>query len=214
MKSGEEPSQESPEEISRNIRRKIAFLKRKSFVAQGETYNLAKEFFKSYIHKDEEFTTEELKHEMHKVYLSGSVRTRVEALLEKLSLLEYTDTQYSQEEVKLLLEELDSIIRDVNIEHKGRLPLLTRLANWLFRKKAVKQKQYISDYPALEENNPVAIELNTLLESMYAALDQGKKKKAISLYKEVSHKYNHLGSSIQEQFYHKLKAAYEELTRH
>lgn len=213
MKSGETPSPQTPGEVSKETRRKIAFLKRKNYVAQGEVYNLSKSFFKSYIKKDQEFTTEELKHELHKIYLSGSVRTRIESLLEKLSLLEYTDTQYSQAEITLLLEELDAIIKDVTIEHKQRIPWLTRMAGWLFRKKIQEKESYISDYPITERNDPTSIRLNILIENVYAALNEGKNRKAITLYKELTREYNHLGKSVQEKFYHKLKAVYEELLR-
>jgi len=200
-------------DAARQTRRKIAFLLKKPIVRQQEVYRLAKTFFKAYLKHDYEFTMEELGHEIHKVYLSSVVRERVEALIEKLSLLEYTDTEYSQTELQLLLREIDDIIRDLVVEHHQEVPWLTRLANWLFRKRTKERQLVITEYPRVEAQDPVAIELNRLIESIYAALDEGKRRKAAREYALLLRKYNRLGKSVQELFFHTVNEAYKAISQ-
>lgn len=200
-------------DVARETRRKAAFLQRKPFVEQAEIYRLAKGFFKAYLKKPYEFTGAELRQELHKIYLPTIVRERVDGLIEKLSLLEYTDTQYSQAELKLLLQEIESIVKMLVIEHKKSLPFLTRLANWLFHKRPKKTESYISDYPVLESQDRVGIEMNRLLEELYDALGRGKTRRAVKLYKQISKRYDLLGSTAQQRFYHKVQAAYEAILK-
>jgi|GEM_PF-2305456 len=196
-------------DVARDTRRKVSFLLRKPFVDQAEVYTIAKEFFRAYLKKEYEFTAEELKRELHKVYLSTVVREKVEALVEKLSLMEYTDTQYSQTEVKYLLEDLETIVKMLVSEHKRQLPFLTRVANWLFRKQPTQRTTYISEYPVIEQNDPATIELNILLEEVYAALEKNSPHKAAKIYKTLLKKYDGYGTTIRQEFYHKVHEAYE-----
>lgn len=211
MKKGEAEVQTI--EVARTVRRKVSFLLRKTFIEQREVYALTKSFFKAYLQKEFEFTAEELQKELHKVYLSNLLRTRTDTLIEKLGLLEYTDTQYSQAELKMLLQDLDGIIKDLVVEHKRRIPALTRFANWLFRKKAPKKEIMISDIPTLEPNDRVTVEINTIIEDIYAALDKNKVKKAAKHYKRLMQRYHQLGTHGQEGFYHKIQAAYEAIVK-
>jgi len=215
MKKGEAPveAKETIEDVARDTRRKVAFLLRKPYAEQGEVYGLAKTFFKSYLRKECEFTATELEKELHKVYLSTAVRERVEALIEKLGVLEYTDTKYSQAEVKLLLQGLDEIVRSLVMEQRKQLPPLTRFANWLFRKKVKVRATVISEYPVVERNDPVSVELNMLLEDVYAALDENRVGRAAKTYKRLLAKYHSLGRTAQQEFYQKVNAAYEAIVR-
>ncbi|MBR9692534.1 hypothetical protein GOV07_01240 [Candidatus Woesearchaeota archaeon] len=214
MKKGEVPlEQHTIADVARDTRRRAAYLLKKPFVEQREVYALAKEFFKAYLKKPQEFTCDELKRELHKIYLNSAVRDRVDALIDKLSLLEYTDTQYSQTEIKLLTQELDGIVKDLFIEHSRRLPFLTRVANWLFRKEPKSNETIISDYPMLEPNDPVSIELNTILEDIYLAIEKNNIRKAAKYYKYLMKRYDTLGPSAQQEFYHKIQAAYEAIAK-
>ncbi len=200
-------------DAARDTRRKAAFLLRKPFVEQQEVYSLAKAFFKAYLKKEYEFTADELRKELHKIYLSTAVREKVEALVEKLGLLEYTDTQYSQAELKILLQDLDGIVEMLVVERKRQLPFLTRLANWLFRKQQQPRATIISEYPVVEDADPVTVELNTLLEDLYLALDKGNVRRAAKLYKALLDRYDRLGATAQHRLYHKVNAAYETIAK-
>lgn len=223
MKRGEEKSslkaqgstQDGPTlaDVARDTKRRITYLLKKPFVEQREVYNLTKAFFKAYLQKPYEFTCEELRRELHKVYLNSTTRERVEALLEKLGLLEYTDTQYSQAELKLMAQELEGIVKELYIDHTRQLPWLTRLANWLFRKKPKRSETIISEYPMIEQDDPVSVELNTILEELYEALEENRVKKAVKLYKQLMKRYDRLGSSVQHEFYHKVNAAYKAIIK-
>jgi hypothetical protein len=216
MKRGEAQRADPNEAVinaARDTRRKAAFLLRKPYVEQGEVYTLAKAFFKAYLRKEYEFTAQELQREVHKVYLSTLVRERVEAIIEKLSLLEYTDMRYSQTEVKLLLQELDSLVKMLVTEHRRQVPRLTRFANWLFRKQPRTPETVISDYPSVEPNDPVTLELSMLLEDIYALLERNKAQKAAKIYRRLLAKYQNLGSTGKQQFYHKVNEAYDAITK-
>lgn len=213
MEQAQKTKEESIVDAARVVRRKIAFLLRKPIIRQYEVYRLSKEFFKAYLQHDYEFTMEELRRELHKVYLSSIVRERVESLIEKLSLLEYTDTEYSQAELQLLLHDLDTIIKNLVTEHKRQLPWLTRFANWLFRKRPTGARPVISEYPALEPQDPVSIELKTLAEKIYRALDDGDTKRAARYYTKLLNKYNMLGTTAQEAFYHTVNEAYKAIIK-
>ncbi len=200
--------------VARQTRRRINYLLQKPFVDEAELYGLAKGFFKAYVGKESELTAHELKRELHKVYLTSKVRSGLDAFLAKIEVLEYADARYSQEELKHLLGELDSLVREMVSEHQRQLPWLTRIAHFLLGNRGEKQEGVvISDYPALEENDPVTVELNTLLESFYEALDGGKRGRALKAYRLLLRKYEALGASAQQAFYHKLRAAYEALLR-
>ncbi len=215
MKRGEPRPEEADPllETARKTRRKAAFLLRKPVVEQAEVYVLAKEFFKAYLKKPYEFTAEELRSELHKVYLAPTPREQSDRLVEKLGLIEYTDTRYTQAELKHLLQELDTIVKLLVIEHKRRVPWLTRFADWLFQTRRQKSVTPISDIPVKEENDPTTVELNTLLEQIYMFLDEGKRRRAAQRYTELLHRYERLGSTAQEGFYHKVRAAYEAIMR-
>lgn len=214
MKKGEQAAQEQTVgDVARSTRRKAAFLARKPLLDQREVYALAKDFFKAYLKRQYEFTMDELHTELHKVYLSSTVRERVDALIEKLGLLEYTDTQYSQAELKGLVQDLAAIVRDLVVEHKKYVPWLTRFANWLFRKKLVGTETVISDFPALESQEPAYVELNTVLEDIYKALERNQARKATKYYKYLIRRYDSLGASVQHQFYHKVQEAYQAILR-
>jgi len=216
MKSGEAQPAEPIEAVinaARDTRRKAAFLLRKPYVEQAEVYTLAKAFFKAYLRKEYEFTAQELQREVHKVYLSTVVRERVEAIIEKLGLLEYTDMRYSQTEVKLLLQELDALVKMLVTEHRRQLPPLTRFANWLFRKRQRPPETVISEYPSVEPNDPVTLEMNTLLEEIYALLERNKAQKAAKVYRRLLAKYHSLGSTGQQQFYHKVNEAFDAIMK-
>lgn len=200
-------------DVARDTRRKSAFLMRKPFVEPVEAYALARTFFKAYLKKEYEFTMDELRQELHKVYLSSAVRQRADALIDKLSLLEFTDTKYGQAEVKHLLSEIDGLVKDLVIERQREVPWLTRAANWLFRKRPVQRETVITEYPAREPNDPVSIELNLILERLYIALDGRNVRRAVKEYKQLMRRYDRLGPSMQHRFYHKVHEAYERILR-
>ncbi len=200
-------------DVARDTRRKATFLLKKPFVEQHEVYGLAKDFFKSYLKKPVEFTSAELKEELHKVYLSSNVRDRVDRLIEKLSLMEYTDSKYGQAELKLLIQDLDTIVRDLVIERKRHIPFLTRVANFLWHKKPKKTETVITEFPVVEPNDATTIEMNTVLEDLYTALSKGKVKLATKYYKVLMKRYNTLGSTMQHEFYHKVNEAYDAIRK-
>lgn len=200
-------------DVARETRRRISFLLKKPIIEQRDVYILTKRFFSAYIEEERELTIEELRLKLHEIYLSSIIREKIEAILALLGPMEYMSVDYNQDKLRTVLETLKNIIRDLVREEKRRLPLLTRFANWLFRRKPKAQEVIISEYPANEESEPFTVELNILLEEIYNALDKGKVRSATRIYQKLLQRYNQLGNSVQRRFYHKLNSAYETIAK-
>jgi hypothetical protein len=71
----------------------------------------------------------------------------------------------------------------------------------------------ISEYPSVEPNDPVTLEMNTLLEEIYALLERNKAQKAAKVYRRLLARYHSLGSTGQQQFYHKVNEAFDAIMK-
>lgn len=211
-KMSEEKKEPTKAEIARASVKKAKYLSTKAFINQLEVYRLIKEFFTAYVEKKAEFTYGELIDELHKVYISPNLRTKVYNLMNDLERVEYDDATYSQEELKEMLYGFEKMVKMLIIEHKQRIPLLTRFANWLFRKNQNLQQDYFSELPMIENNDNNNVGFRVIIEDIYLALEEGNKKKAAKYYKKASSLYNHLAEERQQIYYHLLKEAYEKIT--
>lgn len=209
MERGEE---RSIVEMAREARRRIQFLQQRSTTDPQEIYRLFKKFFQVYLDKKYEFTMDELRHEIHCIYLTHSVRERIEDLIEKLSPLEYTNTSYSPEDIGEMLGDFDAVVRSLVTEQKKQRPWLQKLLR-LFHKER-EERPVISEYPAIEQNDPVTIDINTLLEKIYASLEQNKVRTAKRHYRELNKRYEKLGALGQQRFYRAIHEAYHAIRNH
>ncbi|RME31900.1 hypothetical protein D6789_01215 [Candidatus Woesearchaeota archaeon] len=216
MERGEKKESKQAEkpldEIARETRRRIDFLRRKPVVDQRDVYRLFKRFFQQYLRKDYEFTIDELRHEIHCIYLQHSVRERIDDLLERLSLIEYTNVVYSREELRALLDDFATVVRSLVAESERRESFIRRMLRLLFPQRP--ERPIISEFPAIEVDDPLMIELRTLAEEIYASLDRGKVRGAARRYQELIGKYNALGPSAQQNVYHLVHEAYKAIKAH
>lgn len=196
-------------EVARDTRRRIGFLLKKPVVDQQEFYRLFKRFFQEYLRKRYEFTMDELRHEVHCIYLTHAIRERIEVMLNKMSVLEYTNETYEQEEIKTLLKEFDSIVAALVTEQQQHLSFFQRF----FARFSRQKKAEPADYPSKEDNDPVTVDINTHIEAIYAALDDGKNKVAIDKYKDLNKRYESLGTKAQEKYFQRIQETYAEIQK-
>jgi len=201
----------SKAELARTSSKKAKYLSTKAFVNQLAVYRLVKEFFTGYLEKDSEYTYGELVDEMHKIYISPTLRTNIYGLLNNLEKVEYEDGSFSQEELREMLKTFQEIVKRLVIEHKSYTPWLTRVANWLFRKNPQKEQDYFSELPVIEDNNRPNINFKIIIEDLYSSLDDGNKRKAVKYYKKAAALYEHMYEEKQKEYYSLLKIAYQKI---
>lgn len=212
MDRGETEREKPLSEVARETRRRIDFLRRKPVVDQRDVYRLFKHFFQEYLEKHYEFTIDELRHEIHCIYLQHGVRERIDDLLEKLSVLEYSDTVFSHDEVRTILDDFDMVVRSLVAKSERKESFVRKLLRHFFPAKP--ERPVISEVPSISVTDPLTIELRTLAEEVYGALDQGKVKTAARQYQELIGRYNALGPGAQQDSYHLVHEAYKAIRAH
>lgn len=93
-----------------SIKKKITYFINKTYIEDTDIYNVFKEFFSEYLEIKYEFTCLELKKELDKIYLEVPVRKRVNNFIDKLRVVEYDENALTEEEIRKLFKELDSIV--------------------------------------------------------------------------------------------------------
>ncbi len=212
MERGEASEPLKLDAIVRETRRRIDFLRRKPVIDQRDVYRLFKRFFQRFLKKEYEFTIDELRHEVHCIYLQHAVRERIDDLLERLSVMEYSDLVYSREELRAFLDDFEQVILSLAAGSERRDSFVRRLLRWLLPPRP--ERPVIREFPAPEANDPLLIEFRTLAEEVYAALDRGRVRAAARRYHKLIEKYNALGPSAQHALYHLVHEAYEAIKSH
>ena len=103
----------SKRELSENTTKKIGYLISKSQVREEELYQLVKDFFKDYLKLDYEFTHEELMVELKTVYLEKELLDELESFLKKIAKIECFDNNFSNAEIKTLIEKFEEISKQI-----------------------------------------------------------------------------------------------------
>jgi len=103
----------SKKELSENTTKKIGYLISKSQVQEEELYQLVKDFFKDYLKLDYEFTHEELMEELKTVYLEKELLDELESFLKKIAKIECFDNNFSNAEMKSLIEKFEEISKQI-----------------------------------------------------------------------------------------------------
>ncbi|MFC1648642.1 hypothetical protein ACFL1B_04245 [Nanoarchaeota archaeon] len=90
--------------LKRAVQKKITYLMKKPKLHPGQIYNLIKDYFKACSGHEYEYTREELLRELNKIYLEESMKERLEDVILKLGVVEFAPADYTQEELKSMLE--------------------------------------------------------------------------------------------------------------
>lgn len=102
------------------VQRKIRYINSKPRLIDRDIYVLVKDFFKELLQMDFEFTHDELMDELKNVYLEASFKDRLFSFLKDLGKMEYTNVEYTQEDLKKLLIEFEFLLRKLITNHKKK----------------------------------------------------------------------------------------------
>jgi len=86
-------------------------------IQEKEAYNLIRNFFKLYLDLNYEFTNEELKEELKKVYFSHELKEDTSLLFDSLSKIEYFSEPLSQPKLRKLLINFKKVIDEIVTVH-------------------------------------------------------------------------------------------------
>ncbi|MFA6072920.1 MAG: hypothetical protein WC758_02310 [Candidatus Woesearchaeota archaeon] len=103
------------------IVKKIDYYSNKNNVTDIDLYYLVKDFFREFLELSYEFSLEELLLELDKIYLDDTQRTKTTAFVKKIIIIEYIDKSFSEDSVKLLIQEFAIVARlllKINIDRK------------------------------------------------------------------------------------------------
>ena len=106
--------------LKQAILSKINHLYKKNTLRDNEVYNLTKDFFKEYLKIEYEYTHDELKKELNKVYLKKDVKNKLFIFLEDIGKIEYQNQPHTQQDLKRLLSALKEIVQILVQEEKKR----------------------------------------------------------------------------------------------
>ena len=150
--------------LKRAVEHKIRIILQKAFISEREVYELVRSFFKKFINIDYEFTSEELMGELKKIYLPAELRTRVYAVLVRISEMEHLSRTFSKEELTQLLTEFNALVGELISAHYEKKGMLGK-AKDAVHSTAKDHKAVLDDAVLLNENERVIVKMNILLDN-------------------------------------------------
>lgn len=90
--------------------KKIAYYLSKTTITDSEIYSVVKEFFSELLEIKNEFTFSELSVEIEKTYFEQPVKDKITEFIDKLRLIEYTSDKYTEEDLKKMFNEFESLV--------------------------------------------------------------------------------------------------------
>ena len=129
--------------IKKNYSKKIELLLDKD-VDDRELYSVIRSFFSEFLKLDYAFTYEELSQELNKIFIKQALKSKIDRLLEDLTVLEYTSGfELSQSEKKKILSDFKDMVDEliIDFESKEELGFFEKL----FGKKSLKPQLNSND---------------------------------------------------------------------
>jgi hypothetical protein len=153
---------EAEVDLHQRMHKKITHAKQRGHISDKEIYTLSKEFFAELLKLDYEFTHEELIDELQKTYLEKKDLEQTIAFIKKVGVMEFTSNEYNQEELKIMLDELQTIL-DRLVQEKKELGWFARIKQLFHKKKTPIQETETSEEgkQAVLQNLLVKIKKNT-----------------------------------------------------
>lgn len=97
--------------------KKIRYFLSKHAIKDVDVYTVIKEFFKEYLQAKYEFTFEELKEELKKIYLEKPVKDELFSIIDSFEAVEYKDEEVPQDTLKEILKRFDLVLEHLIIIH-------------------------------------------------------------------------------------------------
>jgi hypothetical protein len=197
------------EKLRSDTLRKVEFLNKKAVLEYHEVYLLIKEFFKEFLEKRYEFTMNELRQELKKVYISNLTRGHIATVLEMVSAGEYATVHYSKADLIKILSYFREIVQQLIQAHTSRKSLMERFKSLLF--KDPDPQTIISELPVVEGGDSARVRLYTLIERCYEALDKHNLGHAKSTYEVLLQEYEQLDEERKDEHYHIVHQTYQDM---
>ena len=195
--------------LRRDTERKIDFLQRKSVIEYRDVYSVIKEFFKEFLERRYEFTINELRAELKKVYISNVTRQMISSVLERLEASEYATVHFTKEDLRKLLDDFKQIVDQLVRVHSSSKSLFERIRAFLFKEPDA--QTIIAELPVIEVADAYHVRIYTLIEKCYIALDAHNLHRAKAAYEALLSEYDLLDEDLKEQYYEIIQQTYHDL---
>lgn len=186
----------------------------KTNIAERDVYVIAKEFFKTILELEYEFTHEELLEELHKTYIDQEEYDRLEKFILAWGQIEYQKKTFTQKELKVLLEEMRTVINHLIKQNKTKQSFFKQLIGW---NKTIPQaitqliprKGKMDETEQHQERHTKKDGVNTTIVTslrnlMNEAIQEKDAKKAKAIFLESKRIYEELGAPEKNEVYEEL----------
>lgn len=209
MENKEEETKVSMVSLKSKTKDKIKYAKSMNKIDQKEVYNLIKDFFKEWLNLDYECTHEELIDELEKTYLESNFHKRVINFIKSIGIIEYTDKEFSQEELEKQLEELDELL---NILVKGEVTHDEGFLKKIFshKKNAEELEEDVVEKEKILGEEIDEGKLNETIKEIEDVVEENVDK-AKGKYVEAMKYYEKLSSEKQKKYYPRLNDLYKKI---
>ena len=188
--------------IKQTTLQRIENARSKPKLHQEEVYHIVKYFFKKILEIDYEFTHQELLEELEKMYLEKKHHEQISEFITTIGIMEYTDKEFTQSELKTLLKELSEIVNSL-IKHHTKEHWLKKISSALHLRKDTKT----------QEIKKTTINSDDDLYNVLLMIEnEPVKKHATTLYKKAIEYYNGLSNEDKKKHFDRLKQAEKHLS--
>jgi len=195
----------------------VKYLQKKVQIEDKEVYLLSKQFFKKLLELDYETTYEELIDEIGRIYLDKDLRKEIQAFVVNIGQIEYSRKKFTQEELRILLDELKQIARKL-IHLNKQKGFFNRLLIKLGAKENPQSVTVGSIKETIkkeEKKIEEEVRISDLRDAITAAEEEMDKKhdeqKAKKLYQKAMQIYSQLSKDQQNKMYPELMKTYNHL---
>jgi len=184
-------------QLYNTARQRIAHAIAAVHIDEREVYQIATNFFVTFLELDYEATVGELLEELKKIYIEKTRQKRIEQFLKKIEYIEYSKRKYSEQELKALLKEMKELLQIT-------IPNITVKSNWL--------QQWFINLKLTKATPTVLLYWSVALAQKITDIEQEKDtNKAKQNYSQALSVYKKLPSNEQQHYYEKIQALYNQL---
>jgi len=183
--------------LHKEIHHKILHAKTKARITDKDVYTLSKDFFMQLLDLDYEFSHEELIEELKKTYMEKKDLDKVIKFINKMGKMEFTSNNFSNEELKGMLDELHEIL-DHLVHEEEHIGWFEKLKRRLGKKEAEKIIEEPADKDYTEQ-------LKEYLKKIKTEKDEEKLKE---YYQEAISTYELLSEKAKIEYYNNLLKIY------
>lgn len=195
--------------LKKDTIRRIEFIRKKAVIEHQEIYHAIRDFFKEFLEQRYEFTTNELRAELKKIYISGSTRKLINTLLDDLQAIEYASVHYERKDIMNILDSFEIIVKDLVHTHTSVKSFWDKLKQMLGMQDD--PQTILADLPVIEKSDEKHVLLAVLVERCYIALDKHQMHKAKVAYKKLLEEYSMLDDETKKQNYHMIEQTYSDI---